>query len=1048
MGACDIIVTSRRRMVPTSEDSRPHHDSGRASMTAIRRGSAVCPIVVGRQADLAALYDLMAQAVSGQGRVALISGDAGIGKSRLVAEARTYATAKGMEIFQGSCFSTDQAAPYAPLLDLFRAHFLAPAVPPLDDEAQPLLAELWRLVPELALRLPQAAGASLVPSDDPDQARQRLFAIMTHYFVAHAARRPILLIIEDAHWCDDLSLDFLLRLARRSQQAPMLVLVTYRTDELYPPLRRWLAQVDRERLAHEIALEPLAEAEVATMLGAILGLESRASGAAEMAPALDDELGAALYARSEGNPFFVEELLKALVTAGDVSLSDGAWRYTAQRDAVPRSVREAVQQRAAYLSAEARRVLTLAAIAGRRFDITLLQTLMGCDETQLLASLKELIAAQLVTEEAVDQFAFRHALTQQAIAAELLARERQHIHRRIAETLERLATSSPLRDRYLEDLARHCFAAEMWEQTLTYSQEAGERALALYAQRAAIGHLTNALEAASRLSQPPAARLYLLRGQAYDTLGDFERARGDYTRALEAAHTAHDSAMEWEGLLALGFLWSARDYEQAGAWFQQAITLADQLGDPTLRARSLNRMGNWLVNTGRAEEGIEAHKQALTIFETHTHTRGMAETLDLLGTAYGLWGDKISSVHYQSQAVTLFRQLGDDIALVWALAGRAFQMALETNETIYQPSATVADCRADADEAFRLAQQIGSLSGQAFATFALSYASLVAGDVGLGLRHAQESLHIAATIEHRQWQTIAAYGLGATYLFLLQPTLARSALETGLTLAHELGSDYFVLTLAAQLALAHIQARALPQAEATLATVAPFEREVRDLARRQLAWAWGELALAQGDAECALQRADDLLASVPGDPQPQPIPYLLHLRGEALVALVRYDEAEQALTEAARGAEARHDLFILWRIHAALARLHHRLKRKEHAHHDANAARQIIGSLAATIEDGPMREHFLRSALATLPQRLSLTSQTSASVVVGGLSAREREVAALVAQGHANREIATRLVVSERTAEAHVSNILGKLGLTSRAQIVAWAIEHHLTANE
>lgn len=1011
-------------------------------MTARLHGTAICPIIVGRQADLTALRGLIDQAINGQGQVALVSGEAGIGKSRLVAEARTYATSQRMQVFQGSCFPSDRTAPYAPLLDLFRSHFLTPAAPPDADETPPLLSELRRLIPELALRFPQESGISALPPDDPDQEKQRLFAIMAHFFTEQAARRPTLLIIEDVHWCDDLSLDFLMRLARRSKQAPLLLLLTYRSDELYPPLRQWLAQLDRERLAHEFSLAPLSQSEVAAMLGAILGVVS------DTQPAVDTDLLAALYTRSEGNPFFVEELLKSLVTSGELSPVDGAWRHGTQRDAVPRSVREAVQQRATYLSADARRLLTLAAIAGRRFNVTLLREIMGCDEARLLALLKEVMAAQLVSEEAADQFAFRHALTQQAIAAELLERERLTLHRRIAETLEQFAASSPVRERYLEDLAHHSFAAEMWEQALTYSQEMGERALALYAQRAAIGHLTNALEAASRLSVAPSARLYHLRGQAYETLGDFERARGDYTRALEAAGSVREGAMEWESIMALGFLWSERDYERAGAWFQQAIALADQLGKPMLHARSLNRVGNWLVNTGRTAEGIRAHQEAFAIFEARADTRGMAETLDLLGTGYGLQGDKINSVHYQTQAVALLRALSDDRTLSSLLAGRAFQSALETNETIYQPMLTVAECRTDADESLRLARQVGSLSGQAFAEFALCYTSSFGGDVGQGLRHAHEALRIATAIEHRQWQAIAAYGLGNIYLFLLQPALARSVLESGLTLARELGSEFFVGALAAMLALAHIQAHELPQAEAILASVAPLERLPHTLADRQIAWAWGELALAQGDGRRALERADHLLATVPGDPQPQPIPYLLHLKGEALVTLARYDDAEQALVDAAHGAEMRHDQFIHWRILAALARLHHRLKRKERAQQGANAAQRIIATLAATIEDTALSERFRGSALASLPQRTPHAAQALASATYAGLSAREREVAALVARGCANREIAARLVVSERTAEAHVSNILGKLGFSSRAQIVAWAIERGLTTTD
>src|SRR5260370_14943970 len=137
----------------------------------------------------------------------------------------------------------------------------------------------------------------------------------------------------------------------------------------------------------------------------------------------------------------------------------------------------------------------------------------------------------------------------------MLLRERQGVHRSLAQTLERLCTASPTsRERYLEDLAYHSSEAGLWEQALAYAQEAGEKVLTLYAQRAAIDHFTRAVEAAHHLSQKPPATLYLARGQAYETLGDFQRARGDYQRALDAARAVHDLPMEWQSMIAIGLL--------------------------------------------------------------------------------------------------------------------------------------------------------------------------------------------------------------------------------------------------------------------------------------------------------------------------------------------------------------------------------------------------------------------------------------------------------------------------------------------------------------
>ena len=504
-------------------------------MTELMTPVFICPTLVGRHLDLTALHVLIDRKISGQregGQVILICGEAGIGKSRLVAEAKTYAAQRDFLLLEGHCFQTDSAFPYAPLLDLFRSYFARYAPTSLADNMHSFVSTLSRLLPDLALLFPDLATFPAPPSVGPEEEKRRLFAAMTHFLTEQATRHPVLLVVEDVHWCDDLSLDFLLHLARRCRHIPLLLLVTYRTDELHPGFRQWLTHLDRERLAQEFSLDHLSRSDVAAMLHAIMDLEH----------AIDAELLDTLYTRSEGNPFFVEELLKSLITTGELVFVDGTWKHTLRRASVPRSVQETVQQRTAYLSADAKRLLTLASVAGRRFNVTLLQQVMHCDEASMLTLLKEVMAAQLVMEESADQFAFRHALTQQAIYAELLVRERQALHRTFAETLEHLSVSPSLRERYLVDLASHCYEAGMWEKAIVYEQQVGEQALTLYAQRAAIDHLTRAVDAAHHLSLTPPSQVYHARGQAYETLGEFDRARGDYERALDAARTAHDGS--------------------------------------------------------------------------------------------------------------------------------------------------------------------------------------------------------------------------------------------------------------------------------------------------------------------------------------------------------------------------------------------------------------------------------------------------------------------------------------------------------------------------
>jgi DNA-binding CsgD family transcriptional regulator len=408
-------------------------------------------------------------------------------------------------------------------------------------------------------------------------------------------------------------------------------------------------------------------------------------------------------------------------------------------------------------------------------------------------------------------------------------------------------------------------------------------------------------------------------------------------------------------------------------------------------------------------------------------------------------GDPARAVKdFFGRVIELFHTLGDRQNLFSFLAARAIDSAPETIETTSSALRTRDECVQDVEEAAALALQTNSPSGQAFAEMATTLVLSSFGEFGPALAHAQEALRIATAIEHQEWITATNGALGQVYLLLLEPAQAISSLEAALAGAHALGSMIWTGYLTPYLALACILKREFPRAEAALKTVIPREQRPGTFFERQAARVWGELALAQGESAVALRIAEQLLVSAPGDTRSQPIPHLLALKGEALFALKRLEEAAGAFEEAKLGAEQRQAPSILWRIQRSLGQVSHLLKREDQAHREWSEAHQIITQLAGTIDETTQREHFLRTALASFPQGKPLSHKAATSSRYGGLSAREREVAGLVAQGRSNREIASCLVVSERTAEAHVSNILGKLGLTTRTQIAAWAIEKGL----
>jgi DNA-binding CsgD family transcriptional regulator/tetratricopeptide (TPR) repeat protein len=1012
----------------------------------------VCPVLIGREPHLDAIHRCVEEARRGHGRVVLVSGEAGIGKSRLVAETSVRAKREGVRLLEGHCFEPDRVLPYAPLQDLLQAVPIARSPYAIIDSLGPAAYDLVPLVPELTGWLPAARRDAPL---DPEQEKRRLLLALTNLIVRQALVDPLLVVVEDVHWSDDGSLDFVDFLGRRIGTHPIVLLLTFRPDEVGPRLASLFTELDRGRTAAEIRLARLTRADVGAMV--------RATFAADrlVRPTLLD----AIYELTDGNPFFVEEILRSLVADGTSPFGEAEpEREIVERLRIPRSVEEAVRRRFDGLGPAARQTVTLAAVAGRRFDLPLLRELVDRDERDLLDQMKELIAAQLVVEESADRFAFRHALTRQAIYSRLLALERQAHHQTIAETIERLHAGAL--DAHLADLAYHTFEAGQWRKALDYGRRAGEAALRLYAAHAAVEHFGRAIAAATELSkgQPPGlyartspdhavpSDLFSRRGRAHEILGDFEHARSDHEAALRLARGAGDQRAEWQALIDLGFLWAERDYARTGDYYRRASELAQAIGDPLLRARSLNRLGNWFTNIGRAEDALRAHQEALALFAAQADDRGEAETLDLLGMTCGLaLGDAIAAAAHYDRAIALVRASGDAATLVSSLTARAAFTNPSATETLFSPLTRRDECVAVLEEACALARRLELPAALAFAEYVLGHSLCAYGELGNALDHAGEGLRIATEIDHKQWLCGAHTMLGVTRVAMLDPDRAIPHLDASLAIGRELGSAWWIGMGAAYLALAHLLAGAPSRAEAALAAEMPPDRVPRNAGERRTVWAWGELALARGQPEEALRIADDLIASAPGDARTQPIPTLLRLKGEALLALRRLDEAERAVEDAKTGASQRGATPLLWQVHRALARLRLALRQQSLAWQESSTARNVIELLADSITDPAEQSRFRQAALASLPTPPRPVPPSQRQIDAeryGGLTPRERDVAAQIAIGQSNREIARCLFTSERTVASHVSNILAKLGFTSRAQVAVWAREHDLVGTE
>ncbi|HEU0113116.1 MAG TPA: AAA family ATPase [Thermomicrobiales bacterium] len=991
----------------------------------------VCPTLIGRSAERAALLRCFDEAAGGRGRTVFVAGEAGIGKSRLVAEAVRHAEERGARALVGRCGEPDRTLSLQPLFDLFQRslrqwpQIAGAALVDAASDLAPILPDLGRLLPNLV------PAATLGPEQD----RRRAVRALARFVEIMAVNAPLLLAIEDAHWSDDATIEALFHLATAVADGwPVLLLVTYRDDERGPDLDGLLDRLNRRRLAATIRLDPLSKEEVGSMLAAM--------GAPRRLPSW---LGQEIADLAEGNPFFVEELLRSALT--DDGLRPGALP-------LPDRIDDVVRLRAQRLDAGARQTLVHAAVIGRRFDVALLQEIGLCDGDEMLRRVKALIDAGLVVETAESDpaaspeeiFTFRHALTRQGIYKGLLALERRRLHRTIFDAMRRRYGTESDSGRHAVDLASHAFAAGAWEDALVWGERAGAQALVFHAPRAAAEHFSHAITAAAALGEVATPLLYHLRGRAFETLGDFAAARADFERAVELARAAADRTAEAEGLLALGELWEARNYQIAGGRFETARAVAEAADDRATLARCLNRLGNWRVNLGQCAEAFRDHQAALAIFQDLGDERGAAETLDLLGIARFLAADMMGSVAAYRQAIDLLRGLNDRQTLCNALAVFSLSISSPYMRVVAPPLADSREGRRHADESLAIARDIGWLPGEAFALCCV--ARCYGTSLAPALAAARQALRIAEEVGHVQWQTFAHDAIGRLLTTLLDFDAAQAHLERARSRADAIGSAHWQAVTAADLASVFIERGELRQASEALAAILDEAAPLANLGQRYVWLTRADLASAEGDWPTALAIVDRLLRVALGDPDPDSAqtPYLAFVRGQALAGLDRLEEATGAFRAARDGAISLEFPSLRWRVQLALAALARRRGDRVEAAREEAAAHETVEWLAVEIDDDDTRARFVRNALARFPRGRPLTPRQTAKAAFGGLTERELAVAALIAAGRKNREIAADLFIQERTAATHVANILGKLGLSSRAQIASWATEHGLSS--
>jgi DNA-binding CsgD family transcriptional regulator len=422
----------------------------------------------------------------------------------------------------------------------------------------------------------------------------------------------------------------------------------------------------------------------------------------------------------------------------------------------------------------------------------------------------------------------------------------------------------------------------------------------------------------------------------------------------------------------------------------------------------------------------------------------MAQTHSYLGMANLHHGDQIAAYEEYRHSIRLSRKLEDKHELIHALIGGCHA---NYDETDFIPPQSPTESQQMAFEALELARQVGWASLEAFAEWDIALGLAQRGSFGDALVHANAMYQIAMEIEDPQRIAGAYYALGYSYLLMLQAGPAIQNLEAGLPVAKQFGSSWMIGNTTTELAIAYILNNEMDRAHALLDSVVQQSSGQYTRAERRMLWAKGNLLLAENKPAETLQLAEHLLDTKQAnskEKQSPPIPALLKLQGDTLFALKQFKKAEHSLERAKQGAQEREALPMLWQIHARLGWLHKEQKNIESSEREFASAREIIHTLGASIPDEILRAGFIEAASNYLPRERTISKRQQEAKTFDGLTPREREVARFLSDGKSNREIADALVLSERTVENHVGNILMKLGFESRAQIAIWAVEKGL----
>ncbi|HLA24068.1 MAG TPA: protein kinase [bacterium] len=670
--------------------------------------------LVARDAELRELKGYVDLAISGQGQLVTLAGEPGIGKTRLAREGLIYARLRGCRIFAGACYEQEGGVPYLPFVEGFQDYLKATATGQVADEAGESGPELVKIIPDLAVALP-----GLVPSPPLEETheRLRLYDAVADFFVRLSRRAPAVLMLDDLHWADGATLQLLRHLSRRLRGERILLVGTYRDVELdrQHPLADLLRDMNRERLYQRILLRRLNTDGVRAMIASMFGVDQ-----------VSEEFGALIYRETEGNPFFVEEVLKHLVESGAIYREEGRWqRKEIAEIEVPQSVKEVIGRRLEQVSDACRQTLTIAAVIGKRFDFDVLVRTAEATEDQVLDAIEEAMRSQLLSEEKVGgavMYDFAHALIRETLYEGLSLRRRMRLHQRVGESLETVYARNM--DAVVEDLAFHFARGPQADvdKAVAYALRAAEKAQRVHAHEEAV-------------------KFYA------ETLDLLREAGRDAEAADVVEHLAEPT------FLATG------DREKATALLQEALAYFDRTGDRLRAAEVHRKIGRVLQLTDQFAQAIPHLRQALEVFEEAGNPHDVTRTLVELARAENFSGAFSDSETHarRAQELAVTHGMRSEEAMATAELGLIAHRHRNLDEArdLYERSIRLAEARTHPGDWLVLRRSTNNLG----------LIHQIRGDLDTATTLLEKALAISLEERNHPWTARARFTLAWYYLW-------------------------------------------------------------------------------------------------------------------------------------------------------------------------------------------------------------------------------------------------------------------------------------------